>query len=73
MSDYNNIKGIYDDSSLRITMERYSYNLWALVALTSIIIILRVMDQMYLYNIIVIFILVAFFSIYFSYMKKSKE
>lgn len=73
MSDYNNITGIYNDSNIRITMERYSYNMWALIALASVILILKIIDQMYLYNIIVIFILVAFFYIYFSYMKKTGE
>ena len=73
MSDYNNITGIYNDSNIRITMERYSYNMWALIALASVILILKIIDQMYLYNIIVIFILVAFFYIYFSYIKKTEE
>ena len=68
MSDYNNITGIYNDSNIRITMERYSYNMWALIALASVILILKIIDQMHLYNIIVIFILVAFFSVYFSLM-----
>jgi hypothetical protein len=72
MDDYNNIKGIYDDSNLRVTMERYSYNLWALIALIGIIFILRIINQMYLYNAFVILILVAFFTIYFSYVKTSE-
>lgn len=72
MNDYNNIKSIYEDSSLRVTMERYSYNLWALIALIGTIVILRIMDQMYLYNAFVIFILVAFFMIYYSYIKNDK-
>jgi hypothetical protein len=72
MDDYNNIKGIYDDSNLRVTMERYGYNLWALIALIGIIFILRIINQMYLYNAFVILILVAFFTIYFSYVKMSE-
>jgi hypothetical protein len=72
MDDYNNIKGIYDDSNLRVTMERYGYNLWALIALIGIIFILRIINQMYLYNAFVILILVAFFTIYFSYVKTSE-
>jgi|LakMenE22Apr09ns_1017241.scaffolds.fasta_scaffold31061_1 hypothetical protein len=72
MDNYNNIKGIYNDSNLRITMERYSYNLWALIALIGVIFILRIINQMYLYNAIVIFILIMFFVIYFSYVKTSE-
>ena len=72
MDNYNNIKGIYNDSNLRITMERYSYNLWALIAVIGVIFILRIINQMYLYNAIVIFILIMFFVIYFSYVKTSE-
>ena len=70
MNNYDNIIAIYDDSSLRVTMERYGYNLWALAAIIGVIAILRVIDKSYLYNAIVIFILVAFFSIYLSYVRK---
>lgn len=65
----NNINAIYDDSNLRLTMERYSYNLWALISIIGIMIILRIIDKIYLYNVIIIFILVAFFSVYSTYMK----
>lgn len=68
-SDMYNIDAIYEDSNLRVTMERYSYNLWALFSLIGIIIILRMINKIYLYNIILIFIITAFFTIYFSYMK----
>jgi hypothetical protein len=70
MSDIYNINAIYDDSNLRITMERYSYNLWILISIISIIIILRIIDKIYLYNILVIIIIVAFFSVYFIYTKE---
>jgi hypothetical protein len=72
MSDYNNIKAVYDDSNLRITMERYRYNMWALISLIGVIVILKIIDRMYLYNIFVIFIVVAFFAVYFEYIKKNK-
>jgi hypothetical protein len=68
-SDMYNINAIHDDSNLRITMERYSYNLWALFSLIGIIITLRMIDKIYLYNIILIFIITAFFIVYFTYMK----
>lgn len=69
MSDYNDMTAIYNDSNLRLTMERYSYNLWGLIALVGAIVILRIMNQTYLYNAVVIFIVVAFFTVYFTYMK----
>lgn len=70
MNDNYNINAIYNDSNLRITMERYSYNLWALISIISTIIILRTIDKNYLYNILVIIIIVAFFSVYYIYMKE---
>lgn len=69
MDDYYNVNAIYDDSNIRLTMERYSYNLWALIAIITVIIILKIADGIYLYNVIVLFILASFFSVYFNYMK----
>jgi hypothetical protein len=69
MDDYYNIIAIYDNSNIRLTMERYSYNLWALIAIIASIIILKIADSIYLYNIIILFIFAAFLSIYFNYMK----
>jgi hypothetical protein len=69
MRDNYNINAIYNDSNLRLTMERYSYNLWALISLISIMVILRIIDKIYLYNVTLIFIVVVFFSIYVTYMK----
>jgi hypothetical protein len=70
MSDYQNIKAIYDDSNIRLTMERYGYNLWALLALIGIIFIFKMIDKVYLYNAFVIFLIVSFLTIYFIYVKK---
>ena len=69
MNDYYNVNAIYNDSNIRLTMERYSYNLWALIAIVTVIIILKISDGIYLYNVIVLFILALFFSVYFNYMK----
>jgi hypothetical protein len=69
MSEFYNVNAIYNDSNLRVTMERYSYNLWALITIIAIIVILRIIDKNYLYNMIVIIIIVAFFSVYYTYMK----
>lgn len=69
MSDYENIKAIYDDSNIKLTMERYSYNLWALLALISIIIILKLIDRKYLYNAFLLFFVIIFFTLYYRYMK----
>jgi hypothetical protein len=69
MDNYYNINGIYNNSNIRLTMERYSYNVWALIAIIALIIILKIADGIYLYNIIVLFIFASFFSIYFNYMK----
>jgi hypothetical protein len=69
MEDYYNVNAIYDHSNIRLTMERYSYNLWALIAIVASMIILKNVDGIYLYNIIVLFIFAAFFSVYFNYMK----
>ena len=70
MSDYQNIKAIYDDSNIRLTMERYGYNLWALLALIGIIIIFKIIDKVYLYNAFVIFLIVSFLTVYFIYVNK---
>lgn len=69
MSDYQNIKAIYDDSNIKLTMERYGYNLWALLALLSIMFILRIVDKVYLYNAILLFFLIVIFSLYYRYIK----
>lgn len=69
MTDYYNINAMYDDSNLRVTMERYSYNLWALISLVAIMIMLKIMDKVYLYNIILIVVIVILFSMYFIYVK----
>lgn len=69
MTDYYNINAMYDDSNLRVTMEKYSYNLWALISLVAIMIMLKIMDKVYLYNIILIVVIVILFSMYFIYVK----
>jgi hypothetical protein len=70
MSNFNDINAMVDDSELRFTMEHYSYNLWALLALICIIFIFKIIDISYLYNVMVIFILTIFFTIYLAYSKK---
>ena len=69
MTDYYNINAMYDDSNLRVTMEKYSYNLWALISLVAIMVILKIMDKVYLYNIILIIVIVILLSMYFIYVK----
>jgi hypothetical protein len=69
MTDYYNINAMYDDSNLRVTMEKYSYNLWALISLVGIMVILKIIDKVYLYNIILIVVIAILFSMYFIYMK----
>lgn len=69
MSDYYNIDAIQDDSNLRVTMERYSYNLWAFISLVGIMVILKIIDKVYLYNIILIIVIAIIFSVYFIYVK----
>ena len=67
MNNYDDVNAMFNDSSLRVTMEHYIYNFWALLALICVIILLKMMDQMYLYNSLVIFIVVIFFVIYLTY------
>jgi len=69
MENYHNVNAIYNNSNIRLTMEKYSYNLWALMAIVTLIIILKIVDSIYLYNIIVLFIFAAFFAVYFHYVK----
>ena len=69
MNEYYNVNAVYDDSNIRLTMQRYSYNLWALIAIIALIIILKMIDSIYIYNVIVLFILTAFFTVYFNYIK----
>jgi hypothetical protein len=64
------VNAMVDDSDLRITMERYSYNLWALLALICVLFIFKIIDQSYLYNVMILFIFTIFFTIYFAYSKK---
>jgi hypothetical protein len=69
MNNYYDIDAMRNDSSLRVTMEKYSYNLWALISLVGIMLVLRTIDQVYLYNIIVFFLIAMFFGVYSTYTK----
>lgn len=70
MSDYQNIRAIYDDSNIKLTMERYGYNLWAFLAFVSMFYVLKITNPTYLYNYAVIFMLMVCLVLYFTYTLK---
>ena len=56
-----NVNAMLSNSDIYVTMERYSYNLWAIIALILTTLLFKTINNAYVYNIFVIVILVAFF------------
>lgn len=56
-----NVNAMLSNSDIYVTMERYSYNLWAIIALISVTLLFKTINNVYIYNIFVVVILVAFF------------
>jgi hypothetical protein len=64
-----NVNAMLSNSDIYVTMERYSYNLWAIIALILTTILFKTINNVYIYNIIVVIILVAFFLALNNYSK----
>lgn len=58
-----NVNAMLSNSDIYVTMERYSYNLWAIIALILTTLLFKTINNAYVYNIFVIVILVAFFMV----------
>jgi len=54
------IMSMMDNSEIYLTMERYGYNLWAIIAFIFFLLIFKMIDKIYLFNIIIIILLVIF-------------
>lgn len=65
MRYYQSLNGMIKDSNLRITMEHYSYNIWALISLALFIIIVKNTESIYLYNFMLIILLASIFAMYY--------
>lgn len=61
---YQTLNSMLEDSNLRIIMEHYSYNIWALISLILLIIIVKNTDSIYLYNFLLIILLASLFAMY---------
>ena len=67
MNDYQNISSIYDNSNIKLTMEKYGYNLWGLIALISVIYMFNIINYKYLYIIMILIICSVTYFIYFTH------
>lgn len=54
------IRAMMDNSEIYVTMERYGYNLWAIIAFIFFLLIFKMIDKIYLFNMIIIILLVIF-------------
>jgi hypothetical protein len=61
---YQTLNSMIEDSNLRIIMEHYSYNIWALISLILLIIIVKNTNSIYLYNFLLIILFASLFAMY---------
>jgi hypothetical protein len=61
---YQTLNSMIEDSNLRIIMEHYSYNIWALISLILLIIIVKNTNSIYLYNFLLIILFASIFATY---------
>lgn len=54
------IKSMMENSEIYVTMERYGYNLWAIVAFIFCLILFKIIDKIYLFNMLAIIVMVIF-------------
>lgn len=54
------IKSMMENSEIYVTMERYGYNLWAIVAFIFCLILFKIINKIYLFNMLAIIVMVIF-------------
>lgn len=69
---YHNLNSISEDGELRITMEHYAYNIWALISIVIFIIIVKNTNAIYLYNFFLIIMMVFIFAMYKILKRENK-